>query len=105
MASWPTYMVTFENPRWQVDALTSATPLTNLKHDFGFPLPSYLDLFVGNRGGCIGEVCVAALLVGALFLLYKNYISWKIPLTLKQPSPQKSVQSPGHEQKSSLEEQ
>jgi len=81
MASWPTYMVTFKNPRWQVDALTSATPLTNIKHDFGFPISSYLDLLIGNRGGCIGEVCIAALLVGAVYLLYKKYIEFRIPLS------------------------
>jgi Na+-translocating ferredoxin:NAD+ oxidoreductase subunit D len=81
MASWPTYMVTFQNPRWQVDALTSATPLTNIKHDFGFPIPSYMDLFIGNRGGCIGEVCIIALLAGAVYLLYKRYIELRIPLS------------------------
>jgi electron transport complex protein RnfD len=79
MASWPTYMVTFQNPRWNTDALTSATPLTNIKHDFGFANPTYLDLFIGNRGGCIGEVCTVALIAGALFLLYKRYISLRIP--------------------------
>jgi Na+-translocating ferredoxin:NAD+ oxidoreductase subunit D len=81
MASWPTYMVTFKNPRWQVDALTTATPLTNIKHDFGFPLPSYADLLIGNRGGCIGEVCIIALLIGAVYLLYKRYIELRIPLS------------------------
>ena len=81
MASWPTYMVVFKNPKWQIDALTSATPLTNMKHDFGFPLPAYLDLFIGNRGGCIGEVCIAALLIGAAYLLYKKYIDLRIPIS------------------------
>ncbi len=81
MASWPTYMVTFQNPRWNTDALTSATPLTNIKHDFGFANPTYLDLFIGNRGGCIGEACTVALIAGALFLLYKRYISLRIPVS------------------------
>jgi len=81
MASWPTYMVTFKNPRWNIDAITSATPLTNLKHGFGFADPSYIDLFIGNRGGCIGEACILALLLGAALLLYKKYISWHIPFT------------------------
>ncbi|MFH1645857.1 MAG: RnfABCDGE type electron transport complex subunit D [Candidatus Omnitrophota bacterium] len=81
MASWPTHMVNFMNPRWQVDAVTSATPLTIMKHKFDFPLPSYLDLLVGNRGGCIGEVCIIALLLGALFLLVKNVIDWRLPLS------------------------
>ena len=81
MASWPTYMVTFKNPRWQLDALTSATPLTNIKHDFGFSAPSHLDLLIGNRGGCIGEVCAIALILGAVFLLYKRYIELRIPIS------------------------
>ena len=38
-------------------------------------------LFVGNIGGCIGEVSVFALLLGALYLLWKNIIDWRIPLT------------------------
>jgi len=37
------------------------------------------DLFIGNRGGCIGEICVAALLVGAAVLLIKKYITWHTP--------------------------
>jgi Na+-translocating ferredoxin:NAD+ oxidoreductase subunit D len=80
MASWPVYMVTFKNPRWHLDAVTSATPLTNIKHNFGFPNPGYLDLFIGNRGGCIGEICIAALLLGAMYLIYKKYISLRIAL-------------------------
>jgi Na+-translocating ferredoxin:NAD+ oxidoreductase subunit D len=81
MASWPMHMVSFSNPRWQIDALTSATPLTNIKHNFGFPIPGYWDLFIGNRGGCIGEVCIAALLLGAAYLAYKKYISLRIALS------------------------
>jgi electron transport complex protein RnfD len=37
-------------------------------------------LFWGNIGGCIGEVSVFALLLGAAWLLYKNIIEWRIPL-------------------------
>lgn len=80
MASWPTHMAVFDNPRW-VDAVSSATPLTIVKHNFNYPLPSCLDLLIGNRGGCIGEVCIIALLAGSLFLLYKRYITWHIPFT------------------------
>ena len=81
MASWPTYMVSFSNPRWQLDAVTSATPLNIVKNAYSFPLPSYLDLFLGNRGGCIGEVFIIGLLIGAAFLMYKKYISWHTPFT------------------------
>jgi electron transport complex protein RnfD len=78
MASWPKYMTTFTKP---FDAVTSATPLTLLKDgDLSGPI-SYIDLLLGKRGGCIGEVCILALLLGAAFLFLKRYISWHIPLT------------------------
>jgi hypothetical protein len=31
------------------------------------------ELFLGIRGGCIGESCILALLIGAVILLYKRY--------------------------------
>lgn len=37
-------------------------------------------LFWGNIGGCIGEVSAFALLLGAVYLLYRNIIEWRIPL-------------------------
>jgi len=78
MASWPTYMTAFTRPL-QYDAVTSATPLALLKEGKVFENLNYVDLLLGRRGGCIGEVCVAALLLGAVFLLAKGYISWHIP--------------------------
>jgi electron transport complex protein RnfD len=36
-------------------------------------------LFWGNVGGCIGEVSVFALLLGAVYLLWKKIIEWRIP--------------------------
>ena len=83
MVSWPVYMTTWQNPRWQVDAVTTATPLALYKEK-QFDLLgniSYMDLFVGNRGGCIGEVCIIALLLGALYLFITKIISWHIPIT------------------------
>jgi electron transport complex protein RnfD len=80
MASWPGYMTTFTKPL-NYDAVTSATPLALLKEGKILENISYLDLFLGKRGGCIGEVCILALLLGALFLLWRGYISWHIPIT------------------------
>ncbi len=79
MASWPKYMTNWVNPRWQIDAISTATPLGIIKEKLNFPLPGYWDLFMGNHGGCIGEVCVIALLAGGIYLLVKQYISWQIP--------------------------
>jgi len=78
MASWPKYMTTFVKP-FNYDAVTSATPLAALKEGKVLEHISYLDLFLGNRGGCIGETCILALLIGAAFLLIKGYITWHIP--------------------------
>jgi len=80
MASWPKYMTTFIQPL-NYDAVTSATPLAALKEGKLLEHISYLDLFLGKRGGCIGEVCILALILGAMFLLIRGYISWHIPTT------------------------
>ncbi len=83
--AWSKYMVAFNKPLTYPDSITSATPLALLKegkaeniYQMGL---SYLDLFLGNRGGCIGEVCIACLLLGALFLLWRRIISWHIPFS------------------------
>lgn len=83
MISWPLYMTTWQLPRWRTDAVTGATPLALYKQGEALIMKgsSYWDLFIGNRGGCIGEVCVIALLAGAAYLLIKKYISWHIPIT------------------------
>ena len=83
MLSWPLYMTAWQNPRWKIDAVTGATPLALYKEgEFALMRNiSHWDLLFGNRGGCIGEVCVIALLLGAAFLLLKRYITWHIPVT------------------------
>ena len=43
--------------------------------------PYTIDAFVGNIGGCIGEVSALLLLVGGLFLIFKKIITWHIPVT------------------------
>ena len=80
MASWPKYMTSFTRPL-NYDAVTAATPLAVIKEGRVLENISYLDLFLGKRGGCIGEVCILALILGAIFLLWKGYISWHIPVT------------------------
>ena len=57
---------------------TGATPLYAIKN--GGELPSLLDMFLGNRGGAIGETCVIALLLGLVYLLVRKIISWHIPV-------------------------
>ncbi len=80
MASWPKYITTFTRPMIY-DAVTQATPLALLKETKILEYVSYWDLFLGKRGGCIGEVCILALLLGAIFLFARGYISWHIPFS------------------------
>ena len=82
MLSWPAHMTTWQNPRFWPDVVSSATPLAKNAVEIMGPgsKPSLWDMFIGNRGGCIGEVCVIAILVGAGFLLYKGYIKWYTPI-------------------------
>lgn len=75
LASWPVHMTNFT-----VDGVSAATALGILKEGGG-PLPSLMNIFIGNVGGCIGETSVVALLLGAAYLLYKRIISWHIPVT------------------------
>ena len=62
------------------DATTTATPLGVLKEggDFTF---SHLDLFLGNTGGCLGETCALALILGGIYLIARRVISPVIPVT------------------------
>ncbi|MDP8208919.1 MAG: RnfABCDGE type electron transport complex subunit D [Candidatus Electryonea clarkiae] len=39
------------------------------------------DLIKGNVGGCIGETSALLILIGAAYLLYKNYIDWRTPFS------------------------
>lgn len=80
LISWPVAMTNWVNPG--PDAVSGATPLALLKGGEALgELPSYMDLFIGNVGGCIGETSAAAILIGALYLLAKRIISIEIPLT------------------------
>ena len=66
------------------DAVSSATPLAILKAQgsAGAPaLPSYLSLFLGQKTGTIGEVCILALLIGVVYLVARKVITLWIPLT------------------------
>ncbi len=61
---------------FSVDGVSSATPLAVLKSGGSVDL---LDAFLGFKTGCIGEVSVLAILIGAAYLLIKRVISIRIP--------------------------
>lgn len=64
-----------------VDSLTSATPLTVLKEGtLTITAQDYINAFIGNIGGCIGEISAIALIIGFVYLIVKKVISIRIPL-------------------------
>lgn len=78
MNSFPSKMTAWTTP---FDGMTTATPLGILGEGTGEALPSYLQLFLGNRAGCLGETCILAILLGGIYLIVRKVISPVIPLT------------------------
>ena len=81
LASYPTEMTTWTPTNFMhgVDAATYATPLAQMKLG-EFPDAGLGDLIIGNVGGCIGETCAIALIIGGIYLIAKHVINWKIPV-------------------------
>ncbi len=60
-----------------VGAVTRATPLFK---EPGWETYSYMDMLTGNVPGCIGETSAIALILGGLYLIYKGYVDWRVPV-------------------------
>ena len=77
MLSFTSYMTTWAEPFYYRNAgeiVTTSTPLVS-------ETPASLaDLFFGTTGGCIGETCALALLIGGIFLVAVRVISPVTPL-------------------------
>jgi RnfABCDGE-type electron transport complex D subunit len=77
--SWPERMNLFFEPHSTTGILT---PLMAFKVDpslfYDYNLSS---LFLGHKPGLMGTVCNLAILIGALFILYRGVIRWHIPLS------------------------
>ena len=74
--------------KWGMEAVTTATPLGRIREslmtqgsvDLHLTQQEWLDLLIGNRAGCLGEVSVILLLAGGIFLIAKKVISWHTPV-------------------------
>ncbi|MCK9525512.1 MAG: RnfABCDGE type electron transport complex subunit D [Limnochordia bacterium] len=58
-----------------IDVFTSATPLALREGAASIP-----DLFFGSVAGSLGETSALAILLGGIYLFYKGYLDYKIPL-------------------------
>jgi len=95
LIAFPKVMTTWPIPHGAAtsSAITGATPLMvlgSLQHaaqsgqadalqTLGEHV-SYMNLYLGNIGGSLGETCIPALLIGGIFLIYMNIIRWQIPV-------------------------
>ena len=92
LVSFPSAMSRWAMPlSWKGDAdvVTTATPLArigSLGLESGITgrmeaegLPTLLNMFLGIRQGCLGEVCAVALLIGGIYLVARRVISPVIP--------------------------
>ncbi|HHW71504.1 MAG TPA: RnfABCDGE type electron transport complex subunit D [Clostridiales bacterium] len=75
MATWPAVMT-----KWTLDGISTATPL-ELLNNASPNLPSLWEVFIGYTGGSIGETSALALIIGGIYLLYRNVITWEIPVS------------------------
>lgn len=86
MVSFPAAMTRWTAPFTHdvLDGVSGATPLV-LEQLSGTTdshlVPSYLDLFLGKTGGCLGETCALALLIGGLYLAARKIINLAAPLS------------------------
>lgn len=64
-----------------IDAISSATSLSQLKSG-AIDSIDYLQFFLGNRAGCIGETSILLILISFIFLLATKIIDWRAPVTM-----------------------
>jgi Na+-translocating ferredoxin:NAD+ oxidoreductase subunit D len=88
MTSWPKPI---ESARQLTDVITGPTPLAILKEGVAkgesvshilsqSEMGSYLDYATGQMGGSVGEISGFAILLGAVFMLFRKIITWHIPV-------------------------
>jgi len=88
MTSWPIPKPLFAQS--VTDAVTGPTALSVLKEglDAGktvdqltAELPTYVESLLGVMGGSLGEISALALVIGAIYMLFRKIISWHIPVS------------------------
>jgi electron transport complex protein RnfD len=73
-----------------IEAVSSASPMAHLKaiaigqtdaaSVLSEKLPGLWDMLLGRIGGSIGETSALLLILGALYLIYRGWVRWQVPL-------------------------
>lgn len=88
MTSWPVAKPMFGGTDL-TDAITGPTPLGVVKEGLAkgetvdslmSQVPGYVEMLMGNMGGSLGEVSAIALILGAIYMLFRKIITWHIPV-------------------------
>lgn len=78
---FPKDMTDWRTNKGIVDLTSGATPLEIIYSGNIEQLPSLKDLLLGMRGGCIGETCILAILLGLLYLCITKVITPVVPVS------------------------
>lgn len=87
-ATYPVYISKWILPRLSAGVISGAapftvsgaTPLASMKFD-GLATP-FSELFFGTVSGSTGETSAILLIIGAVYLIMKKYIKWRIPASI-----------------------
>ena len=63
-----------------VQGVYGATPLALISAGDTANLPSVMEMLLGTRGGCMGETCAIALILGGVYMIWTKVITPTIPL-------------------------
>ena len=87
LISFPQQMTTWPQPSpWGagVDGITGPTTLNILKQGNVEEIANIdvINALIGNYGGSFGEVSAIALIIGFIYLIWRNIITWHIPVSI-----------------------
>ena len=82
MTSFPVRMTTWVAPYSYItlDTTSTASPLALMESGNVAGLPTYMQMFLGERAGCLGETCILALIIGGIYLIIRKVIAPTIPV-------------------------
>jgi len=90
IVSWPVAMTTWTAMTTKADVTTTATPLNILKQEgyealvatFGSTSDLHIAMLLGTHNGSIGETSTILLVLGGVFLIFKGYVKWEMPVLM-----------------------
>lgn len=82
ITTWSTPALSTAGQWWSfsLDAMTTATPLAQMK--FEHVAPAATDMLLGITGGSLGETSAIAITLGGLVLVWRRYVDWVVPVVM-----------------------